>query len=100
MYFIMLMISKRVNNQSLFQFYCNELDGVKVPYSTNSIDELKAKLTTLIQIYPKEQILVINAINFDLLINVESTSDNQPINLTPDEIEEIYSNAYKEVYME
>lgn len=97
MYFILLVESKRDNNQSLFRFYCDEVDGVKVLYSTNSVAELKEKLINLLNIYSKEDLFIINKVGWDLLIDVKEVNSDL-VNLTTDDAAEIYNNVYEEVF--
>lgn len=71
MYNILLMISKRDDNKSLYRYYCvDNQDGKKVPYSTSSIEELKSTVEDLLWSHNKEEILIIQEMKCDIVVNM------------------------------
>ena len=70
MYNILLMISKRDDNKSLYRYYCVDKDGIKMPYTTSSIEELKETVENLLWTHNKEEILVIQEVKCDVVVNM------------------------------
>lgn len=102
MYRVLLMLSKRDNNQSLYRYYCLEGDdGVKTIYETNSIVELKETIKILLETYSKEKLLISKVIDWDALIELDEddiSSGTVITEMTSEDIDLLYGNLYEEVF--
>ena len=97
MYNILILISQRNDYKSLYQFYREEKDGQIELYSTDSDVILKEKLRELLKDYTKEEILVINNLDWDVLVGINGEII-ETIEITTEDIDAVYTEVENEVF--
>ena len=98
-YYIMILVSERNDYKSLYSYYTTtNSKNETILFSTTSIEVLKETVIDLLDTYGKDEIIITNQIDYDILLSMSDDSDDEETDVTSDDIDEIYNEVLEEIF--
>lgn len=100
MYKILLLVSKRNDYKSLYRFYCvQDEEGNIIPYSTSSFVDLQQKINELLEVYGRENLLVVHDLNYDTWVDIDETQcQGGTSGMLESDVIKMYNDTRKEIF--